>query len=292
VDEVLLHGIELMGLPHWAEVYQSLGRPSIRIKTFTFEGEAPIGVSKFGGSPDLPSNILWPTYSGHALPFVAQVLLSEAVRFDNADILPKSGMLYFFYDIINTPGGYDLEEQAWRVMFVDAESDSLHRVASPCDLIDPFTQEAARLLTCGMSFSSEVTYPCWTSPDCVATFFHEDQYRYEQILDYEVQKAMTRSSSTLTITHRIGGYPDVLQPTDMPSEADLLSKGIFPYQDGVLLQDVDVNRDAWTLLLQVDSDGENSDMFWGDSGRIYFWIKKQDLATKNFNNVWLLLQSL
>ncbi|UDQ99492.1 DUF1963 domain-containing protein [Lentisphaerota bacterium WC36G] len=31
-------------------------------------------------------------------------------------------------------------------------------------------------------------------------------------------------------------------------------------------------------------------MCWGDSGMIYFWIRKQDLKARNFENVWLHLQ--
>ncbi|KMV74442.1 hypothetical protein FSCG_02162 [Fusobacterium vincentii 4_1_13] len=29
---------------------------------------------------------------------------------------------------------------------------------------------------------------------------------------------------------------------------------------------------------------------FGDCGYIYFWIKKEDLKSKNFDNVWLILQ--
>jgi uncharacterized protein YwqG len=49
-------------------------------------------------------------------------------------------------------------------------------------------------------------------------------------------------------------------------------------------------RDNWTLLLQVDSEDENG-MMWGDLGKLYYWIKKEDLKNGNFNNVWVILQS-
>ncbi|MGN0700170.1 MAG: DUF1963 domain-containing protein [Oscillospiraceae bacterium] len=29
---------------------------------------------------------------------------------------------------------------------------------------------------------------------------------------------------------------------------------------------------------------------FGDCGHIYFWIRKADLAARNFDNVWLILQ--
>jgi len=45
----------------------------------------------------------------------------------------------------------------------------------------------------------------------------------------------------------------------------------------------------WMLLFQIDSD-PNAGMFWGDQGRVYFVIKKQDVVDSDFNNAWALLQ--
>ncbi len=45
----------------------------------------------------------------------------------------------------------------------------------------------------------------------------------------------------------------------------------------------------WILLLQIDSDPAPG-MMWGDEGRIYYWIRKQDLAGKDFGTVWFALQ--
>ena len=50
------------------------------------------------------------------------------------------------------------------------------------------------------------------------------------------------------------------------------------------------NKDNWTLLLQVDSNYEEAGMIWGDAGRLYFWIKKEDLKNKKFDKCWLISQ--
>ncbi len=43
----------------------------------------------------------------------------------------------------------------------------------------------------------------------------------------------------------------------------------------------------WILLLQVDSDDDIGWM-WSDAGMLYFWIRKDDLARRNFDHVWMI----
>jgi uncharacterized protein YwqG len=45
----------------------------------------------------------------------------------------------------------------------------------------------------------------------------------------------------------------------------------------------------WVLLLQIDSD-DATGMYWGDLGRIYVWIRKDDLRHGRFDAAWLVLQ--
>jgi len=45
----------------------------------------------------------------------------------------------------------------------------------------------------------------------------------------------------------------------------------------------------WTLLLQIDSD-DNAKMMWGDAGMLYVWIRRQDLASREFDKAWTILQ--
>lgn len=45
----------------------------------------------------------------------------------------------------------------------------------------------------------------------------------------------------------------------------------------------------WELLLRVDSD-ENANMMWGDVGRLYYLIRRQDLELRAFEKAWLIFQ--
>ena len=50
------------------------------------------------------------------------------------------------------------------------------------------------------------------------------------------------------------------------------------------------NSAQWQLLLQIDSDDEG-DMDWDGEGRVYLWIKKDDLLARDFSKTWLILQT-
>jgi uncharacterized protein YwqG len=45
----------------------------------------------------------------------------------------------------------------------------------------------------------------------------------------------------------------------------------------------------WKLLFQIDSD-DALDFMWGDSGRLYYWVLKDEAQRGDFANAWLVLQ--
>jgi hypothetical protein len=75
------------------------------------EPDIPIGTSKLGGAPDLPSGTPWPMCKarrghkpeGHVYPltFVAQFRFSELAPFLKEDLIwPSEGLLAFFFDSV------------------------------------------------------------------------------------------------------------------------------------------------------------------------------------------------
>ena len=49
--------------------------------------------------------------------------------------------------------------------------------------------------------------------------------------------------------------------------------------------------DRWVLLFQMGTvEDDETELMYGDCGLIYFWIRKEDLAARNFDNVRLILQ--
>ena len=75
-------------------------RPSIQLKTERGSVENPLS-SKLGGLPYIKTDTSWPrsSYDNKAFSFLGQIYLAELVPFDEEGLLPKSGMLYFFFDL-------------------------------------------------------------------------------------------------------------------------------------------------------------------------------------------------
>ena len=76
-------------------------QPAIRLQTFPCgEDELPLGSTRIGGRPDLADNVVWPSWNGKPLAFLAQLNLGDLTRFPFASVLPKEGWLLFFYDCL------------------------------------------------------------------------------------------------------------------------------------------------------------------------------------------------
>lgn len=82
--------------------------PAINIEVEEDQTLINLGVSKFGGKPDLPKNIEWPKRENEPLTFLAQLNLKEVSEFDINKTLPNSGMLYFF---IANPSEFHLDHK-------------------------------------------------------------------------------------------------------------------------------------------------------------------------------------
>jgi uncharacterized protein YwqG len=46
----------------------------------------------------------------------------------------------------------------------------------------------------------------------------------------------------------------------------------------------------WRLLLQIDSDPDYFGTYWGDCGRLFFWIERDNLLNCHFDQSWFVLQ--
>ena len=54
-------------------------------------------------------------------------------------------------------------------------------------------------------------------------------------------------------------------------------------------EEIKQSYNDWKLLFQLDS-VEELGFLWVDLGKIYFWIKEEDLKNKNFEKAWFQVQ--
>lgn len=283
-----------------------MAAPMLRlIRSGDMGNEQPLGASRIGGLPDLPPSITWPVDDGRPLDFIAQIDLAEAAAVAQLPDLPPSGRLAFFYDTDNQPWGFDpREREGWRALYFEDDGATLQRVRPPApvastrpqppgllsrilgrnpppriaDSLEPFPANRVR-------FEAAISMP---------NLYEE----FDQEFDSDLWDAVEDIMYKLDIEfddpdHQLGGHPAQIQG-DMKLECQLASNGLYcgdgeayESEQGLALKP---GAAEWRLLLQIDSDEEGPGWMWGDLGCIYFWIRGSDLAARNFDNVWCVLQ--
>jgi uncharacterized protein YwqG len=288
--------LDTNGLSKYFDALKPHARNTIRLyQKVSTENEISIGQTKIGGKPDLPKNIHWVTETNlvetnekkfivfskkqesitKPLSFIAQVNLSETSQFDSENLLPKTGLLYFFYSAEQEAWGFDPKDKnKFKVVYWDGNVSELNRTDFPSDL-----PEYSRYKSSAVDVKPEFSLP---------SYGHE---AYENFADGDDEKFWELIYGDGNL-NKLLGYSDNIQG-EMEIECELVTNGLYcgdpsGYNNpkaGALKP----NAKNWRLLLQIDSNKENG-MMWGDCGRLYFWIKVDDLRNKNFDKSWFSLQ--
>ena len=248
--------------------------------------------SKIGGKPLLPADFVWPTFTSkddnvnRPLMFLCRINLSDIAAFDKEELLPKSGMLYFFYDYASFCWGFDPEDKGAARVYYFESTEGFSLQDFPDDL-----DEEYRIPEMSVSFSSQASYvgteefPVHSDMD-----FDWDDY-------YTALKKLGVDIDTEPQSHKMLGYADVIQ-NEMLSECERVTRGLYSgdadsYKNTPEDEALDILEKAkdWILLLQLSTiKNDDFELMFGDVGKLYFYIKKQDLIAKNFDNIWFSLQ--
>ncbi|BAV04078.1 Uncharacterized protein YwqG [Filimonas lacunae] len=266
-------------LPH----FEALMKDSIwhTLTPISDYADEPLGKSRIGGIPDLPPGMDWPrSDDGVSLSFVAQLNLAELKPFDTYQLLPDSGYLFFFYDSEGDMGGYSPgERHLFRVLYHNSNTLDQSPVKDyPEDII-----ETGRYYPCRLSFSNHISMPYKWGKDF--SFFNEAE---RDVYGSKVWQG--------GIINKTLGHADIFQGEMEPLCEIVTSAGFDgdfkkfnqPEYDGLDAR----AKEEWVLLLQVDSNEDTAGMQWYNIGRLYFWIKKQDLLNKNFDRCWCIAQDM
>lgn len=258
------------------QLMRNAGMPAIHLDS----SDEQKGRSKLGGLPQVPVDFKWPTWKGRPLAFIAQIDLASLPHLDQMKDLPDSGFLYFFYDQEQSTWGFDPKDiGSWSVVYLEQTND-LNEATPPLGL------------------SSEAIYKeKFVAPYKMISYPSLERlgidFRILPESDFDIEYKLYSQTFNDSPMHQLGGFPNAVQGDDMELEAQLASNGLYcgnstGYQDP-RAKELATGSTDWQLLLQIDTD-DDTGMMWGDCGRLYFWIKRQELAENDFSKVWMILQ--
>ncbi|SNY71227.1 YwqG family protein [Stenotrophomonas sp. CC120223-11] len=258
------------------------------VRTGAGADTAALAASRTGGGPDVPEGFVWPSHRGRSLDFLLQINLADLQGMPIALDLPQTGVLSFFYDMDEQPWGYEPEHRSGhRVFLFDAGAVVKRLPAADEDFaLSPTALTVHPGLRLPHPFSVEGEHVGDLLKAQGVPWSDSDEESYFEL----VAAVAAHHAGSGHPLHVIGGHPHNVQG-DMPLEAQLVTHGLS-LGDGTAYDDprrlaLEQGRDQWQLMLQFDSD---DDAMWGDSGMLYFWILRQDLAARDFSGTWMALQ--
>ena len=282
-----------MGNSMLKEKLLQLAKNEIRISYTESDGLLSETSSKIGGKPALPADFIWTEYNGKGycddeyvkrpLSFMAQINLEDIAEYDTENLLPKTGVLSFFYELVTMQWGFEPTDRGSARVYYFDDKTTLSARDFPQNM-----DEDVYVSELKISFEKHISLPY---PDN----FYSDDFdwdKYEECcseLGYE-QDAMGNVTKLL-------GYPDVIQ-NPMEEECEAVTRGYrrgcpedFKKISEAEKEDIKKKAGEWILLFQMGTiSTDETEIMFGDCGHIYFWIKRSDLNNKNFENVWLILQ--
>lgn len=248
----------------------------------------------FGGIPDVPKDFHWPHYSTDTykddevkprpLAFLAQFNCEEISKYDSEHLLPEKGLLSFFYELDSQKWGFDPKDKGCARVYWFKNTEDLHPAIVPKELNEDF-----RLPLINITAKSEDSYPSFEDYSLTRDNMteHWDEY------DMSMKRIGVEDRDEI---HKLLGWANPIQG-NMTMQCELIKRGYYlgDSWDHITPRDkqesIDRSGKDWLLLLQLSTVyNDELKLSFGDDGRIYFYIHKEDLAKRNFDNAWLILQ--
>ncbi len=274
------------------DVIKSLEKNEVIMKTMEDKKVAAPDDCKLGGKPYLPSGFEWPTFKSaddgitRPLSFFCQINTAQVKPYDKDNILPESGMLYFFYECGSLTWGFDPADNGAARVFYFENIDGFVPLDLPDDLEEEYT-----IPEIAVEFESQKSYPSFEEFENYSDLDCDwDDY------DDELEKLGVDADRDAE-NHKLLGYADLIQG-EMLTECERVSRGLYcgnaeNYKNtpNEVKADIEKHAGDWTLLLQL-STVTKGDFEWmfGDCGMLYFYIRKDDLAARKFDKIHFSLQ--
>lgn len=255
-------------------------RNSIRLEI----GGAVSGLTKFGGKPDVPEGFLWACYEERPLAFIAQFDLSEISKFDTEDLLPKTGLLSFFYELETKPQSVDDEDNSFARVYWFEDKNALHEAEFPDAL-------KHRLPEFGIAAKSEKSYQSYPDFLLQRPKLTEEWERFER-----AQKSIgVEDSGNIT---KMLGWADPVRG-NMTVQCELVSRG-YNLADEQGKSEVPLldkqeaeqwSAKDWLPLLQLDTVTDEDFCLDLGGGRLYFYIHRDELDLRDYTAIKVIWQN-
>ena len=220
------------------------------------------------------------------LSFVAQFDCAELAKYDAERLLPERGVLSFFYEMDSMRWGFDPKDKGCARVYWFEDSAALEAAEFPDDL-----EEDYRFPALAVKMRAEPSLPGWE--DFIEIYPEEAESGDEGDEFFTVRAEL--GDDAPDERSKLLGWADAIQGS-MPAECELVTRGYYLGGcDEIPKNEVEEAEkeapDKWLPLFQLDTvaDGDFELMFC-DCGRLYFYITRDDLAARRFENVWLILQ--
>ena len=281
---------EKMNIDELTNFLLSVEKNEIVVEVDVDTKSIPANASKIGGRPWLPSDFEWPLFTdadeGNSRPlsFLCQINAADVKEYDADGLLPDRGMLYFFYECESFRWGFDPEDKGCARVFYFENTESFVPTEWPDSIPEEYVvPEMAVQFTARKSYPGYEELSIHGNIDCTWDDYDETIERL--------------GIDTETDDHKLLGYADIIQ-NEMLSDCERVSRGLYcgdpkSYQETPADEELSIQNSAkdWLLLLQLTTlTKDDWELMWGDCGKLYFYIRKQDLAEKRFENAWFSLQ--
>ncbi len=282
-------------------LFKALEKNEIRIAYEKATEPLPLGASKIGGKPHLPKGFEWCYFEGESydgewdnrpLAFLMQINLADVKDYDTEHLLPEKGMLYFFYDLISQCWGFDPSDKGCaRVFYYDINATDLVETDFPAFPENESDYMSHDFPECKLTFSAEQSVPSCEEFRMLAGLGYKD-------FDWDAYEEAVRAlgcDPEIEESTKLLGWANLIQGV-ISTECEKIARGLDCGHGPLALSDeekADIREKAgeWLLLCQIDTiTTDEAEWMWGDCGYLYFYIRKEDLKNRNFDDIWLVLQ--
>jgi Domain of unknown function (DUF1963) len=272
--------------PADAETWIKLLRPGFHLRALN-EGEEPVGW--VGGVPRLPADVEWPVWEGHGpLNFIAAFDCARVPTKDLDIPLPESGtLLFFYYDGLGDGSvAFDDPDSVFngtRVLHIPADAELAPAAAPEGTSPFPRLELGGELIATAPDNENTALIAAYGDPQDPVAYVEYPTTDPDGTGFWDDVTAFRRDNWP---HHRVGGY-------SLPVQGAVEPEGARAFHPGEEQEAETARKELATdlvLLIQIDSDPRVG-MAWADAGRLYWMIRREDLAAGRFDKTTFTWQS-